>query len=251
MFKLLIFAGTTEGREIAEFCAINKIKADVSAATEMGASLLPKNCGILSGRLNAGEITALLEKTSYSAVIDATHPYAKDVTKNIKTACKTADVPYYRLLRSSLPAEGTVVNSLEELVSLLNRTDKTVLSTLGSKAAEMLSNVNDHKKRLWLRMLPNDDIKEYCKSLGFDENKLILAKGPFGVEENIEHIGKSGAEILVTKESGSVGGYPEKVRAAEVCNIELVTLSRPQETGLCPEEIKQLIIKMSEEENGT
>ena len=251
MFKLLIFAGTTEGRELAEFCVENGIKADVSAATQMGASLLPKGCGILSGRRNALEIEELLAKNSYSAVIDATHPYAKDVTKNIKIACEAANVRYYRLLRSSLPAEGTVVNSMEELVSLLNKTDKTVLSTLGSKAAKMLLKVKRHKERLWLRMLPNDDIKEYCKSLGFDENKLIFAKGPFGVEENIEHIRKSGAKLMVTKESGNLGGYPEKVRAAELCNIELVTLSRPEETGLSLEEVKQLAIKMSEEENGT
>ena len=53
MFKLLIFGGTTEGRQLAEYCAENGINADVSVATEYGASLLPAGVDILCGRLDA------------------------------------------------------------------------------------------------------------------------------------------------------------------------------------------------------
>ena len=57
------------------------------------------------------------------------------------------------------------------------------------------------------------------------------------------HIRKSGAEILITKESGSAGGYPEKAEAAKRLGIELITIKRPEESGYTLSEIKEIILK--------
>ena len=139
MRKILIFAGTTEGREIAEFCAQKQIAADVSTATEYGSTLLPGGIGVLSGRMDREEICILLRDKKYSAVIDATHPYAKNATDNIRSACLMLNVPYWRLIRKSLPVIGESVSSLEQMVSVLNQTDDTILSTLGSKSVTELT----------------------------------------------------------------------------------------------------------------
>ena len=66
------------------------------------------------------------------------------------------------------------------------------------------------------------------------------------MEENIKHIKLSGAEILVTKESGTAGGYPEKAEAARECGVELVTLLRPKETGYTPEQIRKIVMEIKE-----
>ena len=80
MDKILIFAGTTEGREIAEFCADNGIEADVSTATAYGASLLPEGIGLLSGRLDAEEICILLRARHYAVVIDLPRIREKEIS---------------------------------------------------------------------------------------------------------------------------------------------------------------------------
>ncbi len=198
MDKILIFAGTTEGRELAEFCADNGIAADVSTATAYGASLLPEGIGLLSGRLDAEEICILLRARHYAAVIDATHPYAKDATANIRVACLQTGIPYRRLLRRPL--------------------------------------------------LPSDSVSAECVRLGFDPAKLIFEKGPFSTEQNLEHIRLSGAKILLTKESGSIGGYPKKEKASKIAQIRMITLRRPLETagGYDEVDMKKLLLSMKE-----
>ncbi|MGN0587199.1 MAG: precorrin-6A reductase [Oscillospiraceae bacterium] len=247
MYKLLIFGGTTEGRLLAEFCAEHGISADISVTTDYGETLLPQSSciNVLNGRLDKEDIKALITKEKYIAVIDATHPYAVNATENIRSACDDLGTGYYRLIREkSGDISGRTFSNLMELVKYLDDTDKRVLSTLGSKELPALTAVKDYKSRIWARVLPADRIIEYCCSLGFDEDKVITGKGPFSVEENIRHIKMSGAEILVTKESGAAGGFPEKAAAADKCGIELVTLLRPTEKGYTLKQIQKIILEI-------
>lgn len=246
MYKLLIFGGTTEGRLLAKFCAEHGITADVSVTTDYGEALLPQSSciNVLNGRLDKEDIMALIAKESYNAVIDATHPYAVNATENIRSACAVSGAKYNRLIREkSADIPGKTFDSLAELVKYLDGTDKRILSTLGSKELPALTAVKGYKNRIWTRVLSAEGITEYCRSIGFDEDKVITGKGPFSVEENIRHIKLSGAEILVTKESGAVGGFPEKAAAAEKCGIELVTLLRPTEKGYTLQQIQKMILE--------
>lgn len=245
MCELLIFGGTAEGRSLAEFCAENKIKAAVSVTTDYGEELLPKSEYVraINGRLDKSDITKLISENSFSLVVDATHPYAVLATENIRLACTEAEVKYFRLKRESSQLFGAVLKSLDELIDYLNTNNKIILSTLGSKELPLLSKICNCHERLWVRVLPVDGIKEYCISCGIDANKIILGKGPFTVQENTEHIIKSGAQILVTKESGATGGYPEKAAAAQELGAELITIKRPEESGSTAEEIKEIILK--------
>ena len=86
MCRILIFGGTTEGRELAEYCAENKIFACVSVTTDYGAELLPKSIYVkpLVGKLEKAEMVKLITENNYSIIIDATHPYAKLATENIR-----------------------------------------------------------------------------------------------------------------------------------------------------------------------
>jgi len=242
MCRLLIFGGTTEGRELSEYCSVKGIHADVSVATDYGAALLPANVRVLCGRLDAEQMKELMN-TGYTDVVDATHPYAVEATENIRRACYETGVRYLRLLRKCSAVCGKTVRDTDELIEYLNNTDTAVLSTLGSKSLPELARITNCRERLWVRVLPSDDILEQCRELGFDDDKVILEKGPFSVGRNVAHLRKSGAGIMLTKESGAAGGYPEKAEAARICGAELVTVVRPEEQGYSFDEIINIIEK--------
>ncbi len=239
MFKLAIFAGTTEGRRLAERCAENHIEAVVFTATGYGGTLLPENLTVRTGRLDAEQMAAAL--TGIPLAVDATHPYALEATVNIRAACAQTGTRYVRLLREACPVVGESAGSIDELISRLDSCGDTVLSALGSKSLERLAEVSGAFDRMWLRLLPADGIEEKCTALGFDRAKLILEKPPFSAEQNVRHLRRSGASVLLTKESGRVGGYPEKVEAARLCGVRMITLTHPAEDGADFERVWEMI----------
>ena len=244
MFRALIFGGTTEGRQLAEFCEKNGIPADICVTTTLGAELIGRgnSLKIRVGKLDREGISKLLASGEYSLVADATHPYAVHATENIKAACRENGTEYVRILRENTECEfGEIAHDTEELVELLNRSTKRILSVFGSKEAEVLTRVSDYKNRVFLRILPDEKNVERCVKLGFSREKIIVGKGPFSVKENICHIRDCKAEILVTKNSGKAGGYPEKAQAARACKIEMITLLRPCESGISISEFEILL----------
>ncbi|HAE51633.1 MAG TPA: precorrin-6A reductase [Ruminococcus sp.] len=244
MSEILIFGGTTEGRLLAEFCAENEIFADISVTTDYGAEILPKSkyINIMTGRRNKEEITKILKKHQYTAVIDATHPYAQEISKNVKSAC--TNIKYIRLIRQSSELSGLIFDNLSEIIELCNKSSGNILSTLGSKECHEITKINDFQERVWLRILPFNSEIQRCTEVGFPLSHIITSgKPPYSTEWNINHIRLCNAKFLITKESGATGGYPEKVKAAEICKIQLITLKRPQDNdGLPIDEVKKLLL---------
>ena len=243
MKKILIFGGTTEGRELAEWCAANGIHADVSVTTDYGARLLGSGemLNVFTGKLDSAEMKTLINAGDYAAVIDATHPYATEATANISEACSYTGTRYFRLIREECELSGTCVNSLDELVTILNKTDKVILSTLGSKEFPAFTKVSNYKQRVWFRVLPSQETAEMCENYGIDEAHILAEKPPYSVDDNTRHIMQSGAEILVTKECGIKGGYPEKIAAARECGIAAITVKRPADSGYSFDELTKII----------
>lgn len=239
MNNILIFGGTTEGRELAKFCSNEKIPVTVSTATEYGAELLSglEYINSISGRLDENQITDYILKNNINLVIDATHPYAVEATENIKKACQKSDIKYLRLIRESEEISGLSMNSISEVVEYLNQSDKNALITTGIKNLSEYTKVMHYRERLAVRVINAED----ALNLGFE--KVISGDGHFSVEDNINHIRKYNSEILVTKESGKSGGYPEKAKACRICKTDMVTVKRPAETGYSLDEIKSILLK--------
>ena len=86
MDKILLFAGTTEGRNLAEFLEKNQIPTEVCVATQYGETLLEegKYLHVHVGRLDEKEMEQQIQKQQITLVIDATHPYAVIVSQNIR-----------------------------------------------------------------------------------------------------------------------------------------------------------------------
>ena len=133
--RIVVFSGTTEGRDFSRAAAALGIAVTVSVATDLGAEEQGQAPGITvhSGRLLPGAMAELLQGAALC--VDATHPYAVEATKNIRAAANAAGIEYHRLLRaaSTLPAGSVVLGSAAQAAQYLAATQGNVLLTTGAK----------------------------------------------------------------------------------------------------------------------
>lgn len=217
--------------------------AAVFVATDYGEQALEQDeidgPEIFARRLCEEEMAALLREHRPQAVIDATHPYAAIVSGNIRRAAQSTDVRYIRVLRpSTLPteaadsagigADGLVFfRTVEEMVEWLNGTDETVFSTLGAKDLPALAKIRDFEKRVFVRILPTVEGISLCNELGFPMKHIVALHGPFSEEYNVSQFRAAGARIVITKDTGTAGGFDQKVSAARKLGLTVAVLSRP------------------------
>lgn len=244
MEKVIVFAGTTEGYELCRFLSEHQISVYACAATEYGGKALTETpyLHIHTGRLSREEMEAFFLKEEPNFVLDATHPYAAEVTDNIKSACEKTGFFYQRVLREQgRQAEKAVyVESTEAAAEFLNTTDGNVLLTTGSKELKKFLGVKDYKERLYARVLSLPSVMEECSAAGFEGKHLIGMQGPFSRELNEAMLRQFHCRYLVTKDSGKAGGFQEKIDAAFSCGAIPVIIGRPlKEEGLSLVECKK------------
>ena len=240
---ILIFAGTTEGRKLAEYASEHDINCYVSTATEYGKSILGDLKGIecISGRMDETEIEDFVKDHDIRLVIDATHPFAVEVTKNIRAACLNADTQYIRCLReggkkSDVCEDGegeniVITGSVQEAVEYLRHTQGNILIATGSKELHLYTAIEGYEKRCFARVLSTREAVEESVRLGFKGRNLIAMQGPFSAEMNVALLHQTEATYFVSKESGKAGGFEEKVKAARETGAVLVVVGRPEEEG--------------------
>lgn len=249
MNDVILFAGTTEGRKVAEACRGQNVMLHVSVATEYGETFIEEadNIRVLVGRKESAQISELIRETDAKLIIDATHPYADSVTRTLRTVCRETGTEYLRLLRAEehFGTEHCVfVDSTEEAVAYLNSVTGNVLLTVGSKELARYTEVTEYKNRLYARVLSLPQSVEQASALGFEGKNLICMQGPFTEEFNTAMLRMLDARYLVTKDTGSEGGFPEKIRAAEICGVKVVVIRRPlREEGIGLEECLAILGK--------
>lgn len=239
MRQVIVFAGTTEGRQISEWLAAAGVETLCSVATEYGELLVEKqpHLSVRQGRLLPEEMEQLLEAEGKPLVLDVTHPYAVAVSANIKTACAQAGCEYLRLIRPSLmnknacktAEEIVVVESVEAAVNFLKTTEGSIFVTTGSKELAKFTALPDYRNRVYARVLATPEVVIQCTEAGFTGPHLICMQGPFSKELNLAMLRSTGAAWMVTKEAGRAGGFEEKMTAAKEAGVKVVLIGRPQE----------------------
>lgn len=253
--KVLLFGGTTEGRELASWLKQAGIPALSHVATDYGEALLrEENLPAEYGRLDAAAMKALFQASAFSMVLDATHPFATEVSRNIRAAAEAAGVRYYRILRDETEAAEAeeaearlrkrglfqIFDSQREAAAWLAEQDGTVFLATGSK--ELSSYAALPRERLTVRILPSEEALQKAAEAGIQSAHIIAVQGIRSVALNKALLEHFAARFLVTKQSGKPGGYLEKLRAAEDLGVCLVAIRRPGERdGYSLAEIKALL----------
>ena len=241
--RILVFGGTTEGRELCARLASMSVDTTVCVATGLGAEELEGIGGlnVLVGRKDASRISELA--AGYDLCVDATHPYAAEATRNISAGCEAAGVPLLRLLRSETESEGvTRVGSCAEAAELLKNRPGNILLTVGTKALPDFAPVE--RQRLFARVLPTCESISACENEGIPHRNIIAMQGPFSKAVNTALMEQYGISYMVTKDTGKSGGFPEKLEAARSAGVEVVLVSRPEDSGYDMETVLSKIREM-------
>ena len=247
--KIVLFGGTTEGRELSLELAGLGAEVTVSVASEYGAEEQGCSEGITvaEGVKDEDAIREMIRGADL--VVDATHPYAVLVTENIRGAAEKEGIELIRLIRENVMTEpegtgpGTesasfgirIAEDPAEAARMAGENGGNVLLTTGSKDLKIYAS-HIPADKMFPRVLPLHDSITACEEAGIPHRNIIAVQGPFSEELNRAVIRDYRIGILVTKESGKAGGFEEKIRACEACGIPAVVIRRPEEKGVSYEE---------------
>jgi precorrin-6A/cobalt-precorrin-6A reductase len=231
---ILVLAGTSDARALALEIKLAGYKLLTTVVTENAAAEM-KQAGIdvKAGRLTDEEMVSLIQAKGIQAVVDASHPFAEEASKNAIRAAKMAKVPYIRYERESQTFQYekmTVVNSYEEAAAVAATKKGVVMLTTGSKTLQVFTEklLGLPDIRLIARMLPRVDNLEKCEQLGLPQKNIVAIQGPFTREFDKALYKQYGVTLMITKESGKVGSVDEKVEAAKELGIEIIMIRRPK-----------------------
>ena len=232
--KVLIFGGTTEGRELAAALTRAGVLHVVSVATGYGKEI-ENSFGeenVIVGRKNADEMAEFISSGEFSVCVDATHPFATLVSEEIKRACEKTGISYLRLSRDTGAkadlSELVACDRIEDAAKELEKTAGKILLLTGSKDLKTIMAQISDKTRVYARVLPNTDSITKCEEAGLLGKQIIAMQGPFSKEMNVVLIKEIGASVILTKESGATGGLDEKILAARECGIKVVMVRSPE-----------------------
>ncbi len=231
---ILVFAGTSDARAYIAELAENGERLIVCTATSYGASLINKHENIKSvtGKpLDQAQIKTLIEREKIEKVIDLTHPYALEISANIRAACHALDVPLERYTRDSYfkeDADVTFADNYVHAAEILSKTQGNIMLTIGSRRLKPFADMIP-RSRMIIRVLPTSEAMTACEALGFFPNQIIGAKGPFSAAFNRNIYEDFSIKYLVTKDSGKQGGLETKIIPALEMGINIIVIKRPEE----------------------
>jgi len=232
-----LIGGTGESATLAKVLAQAQMPCIISVTTENARSLYP-NVPLLRvwvGRLNLFEIEQFLKKHKIVAVLDASHPYAAEISRNAIARSRQWGVPYLRFERPKIETRdwglGTgskVINldSFDTLVAGSYLEGQRVLLTVGYKALPLFRSWQE-RSTLFARVLPAITSIEAAASAGFTQDRLFAMRPPIPIDLERALWQHWQISMVVTKASGATGGEDIKRKLAEELGVTLVIIDPP------------------------
>ena len=229
-----VFAGTADGNALAAELSSRGNRVIVSTASDYGAELavvaLP-GVEVRSGRLGVATRRSQLKVSGAVAIVDATHPFAIEISRQLTQLATELNIPYVRYERPTavLPSFVRQVPDMPAAARLAIEIGQRILLATGTKDLDKFIREPDAKHRDWfLRITPDIDSLELALKAGISRSHICAMQGPFSTDFNIALWSAWKVDCVVTKESGEAGGFDAKAEAADKLGIPLIAVRRPQ-----------------------
>jgi precorrin-6A/cobalt-precorrin-6A reductase len=222
--RLLILGGTGEALALAEGLAGDPGIEVVTSLAGRTRSPTPPPGRVRTGGFGGVDgLRAYLEAEVVDLVIDATHPFAAEISRNAAAACDALGLPRLRLDRPPWGAvEGDNWISVPDNAAAARRLPglaRRVFLTVGRRELAAYTGLDD----LWFLVRL---IEPPTAPLPLAKYELLLARGPFGEAEEVALFERQRIEALVTKNSGGLA-TAAKLAAARSLALPVVMIERP------------------------
>ena len=247
MKRILVVGGTVDSVEFVK-------KADpdfflvVTVFSEQGENILPQRekMKVCRGALDRAGFIALLAEEKIDDVVDLSHPFAVEVSANIKAAAKKLDLPYYRFERDSFTETGNCIEyaDFEAAAKGLTAFPGNILLTIGSRHLDPFLSDPRLKDRCYMRVLASSKVLKELEEKNVDPGHVFAMKGVASVALNIALAKEIGAVVIVSKDSGLAGGLAQKAEACEKLGIPLIIVGRPSSEGTSFHDMASILNKI-------
>lgn len=221
--NLLVLGGTTEATALCRHMADTGLGGTISFAGRVARPVrqpLPQRVGGFGG---AEGLARYLQANAITHVVDATHPFAAQMSHNAVAACALAGVPLVALSRAPWVAEQndqwTSVPDIASAVAAMDRRAARVMLAIGRMH---LGEFAPHPQHFYLLRLV--DPPETAPP--FPNHHAVIDRGPFTVEGDLALMKTHGIDLVVSKNSGGGGAFA-KLAAARVLGVHVIMIDRP------------------------
>lgn len=225
---ILVFGGTTEGKEVAEMLDFLGEPFYYSTKTKVSTEVTGKR---ISGAMDQEQMIAFCKENAIRLIIDAAHPFATQLHENIFRASVNTEIPVIRFERNypaiSVSPLIKVFSSFPEMTDALqNNSFKNILALTGVQTIPWFKSLKP-SMHCYFRILDSGQSIQMAHSFGIPDEYIIPAQPNSNTDELIALVNQTKAEVILTKESGDSGFFPAKVEVSEKLNIPLWIVSRP------------------------
>lgn len=217
MNRILLLGGVTEALAIARtlgpphiysLAGVGRVPTDLTCQVRVG------------GYGGADGLAQFVRAEGISLILDATHPYAAQISHNAAQAARACGVPCWALRRPAWqPQAGDDWREVGDWTQLAEalKPFKRPLFTLGREPLQHLDEIPAHQ--FWtLRALEMYPGNERCEVIG--------ARGPFLLEDERQLFARQQIDVLISKNSGSTATEP-KLEVARELGVPVLVLRRP------------------------
>jgi len=229
-----VFAGTADGNALAAELSRRGYRLIVSTASDYGAELasvaLP-GAEVRSGRQGVAARRSQLQQSRAVAIVDATHPFATEISNQLTQLSAELNIPYVRYERPAavVPSFARQVPDMPEAARLALEIGQRIFLATGIKDVDaFLKQSGAEHREWWLRITPDTGSLELALKTGVPRSHICAMQGPFSADLNIALWSAWKVDCVVTKESGEAGGFGSKAEAADKLGISLIVVKRPQ-----------------------
>ena len=222
---ILVFGGTTEGRVAAK--VLDESGATYYYSTHSTFQDVNLAHGIrLSGAMEPEQIRSLCAKNDIRLIVDASHPFAENLHRNVVESARQAKVPVIRLNRIFPPRDPDIV-WCDDYNDAINRLEEHgIEKLLALTGVNTIGRLKDYwcRHECWFRILDRDSSREATAVVGFPQDHLVY----YETHDIAPLLRELRPSAIITKESGVSGGFQEKVEAAWNAGVKVFAVKCPE-----------------------
>jgi len=221
--SVLLLGGTAEARHLAELLVAGGVPVVTSLAGVVADGRLPPGEVRVGGFGGVPGLVGYLRDKGVTAVVDATHPFAAQLTRNAAAACAQAGVALLRLSRPSWATRADAaswhwVDTIAEARKAAEQLGRRSFLAIGRQSLGEFADWTDRQVLVRVVDPPSFDVP--------DGWEVLRARGPFTLAEELDLLRGHDIDVLVAKDSG--GPTDAKLDAAAELGVAVVMVRRPQ-----------------------